>query len=350
MTIKIPFFILLASSCFTVKSQINSDSQIDSSLAKKITVSGFCLCQTTVTKLRNLSGDFKEVDVEEMDLGKKCLSQDSRYVNGKGYSSEKYPGLIFQKDQDADYISKIRITKGFKGSLPDGTSVDLNRLLLKDVMKIYPAMNSKWGSRDCSDYWSFSNDTLAFYVKIDKSKKPQFPIDEGYYLDKPVEGIDVLISCYSIFNKSNDVVLFPANEPMFFLDSIRVNKGVLNDYTPDEIAQITVYKDTNAIKIAGKEAKNGAVYIMTKSFARESYWNYFRSKSKEYKMLVPDTDTEVKVVYILNGKILKSNFESDLVKIDDNNLSELSIVDKDKLKKDYKITDKILGVIIKTKK
>ena len=85
-------------------------------------------------------------------------------------------------------------------------------------------------------------------------------------------------------------------------------------------------------------------------FARESYWNYFRSKSKEYKISVPDADTEAKVAYILNGQVLKSNPEIDLLKIDDNNFSELDIVDQDKLKKDYKISDKILGILIKTKK
>src|ERR1700704_3070806 len=101
---------------------LSTSAQIDSSLAKKITISGFCLCKTTLTDLQSLSTDFKQIDLEEMDFGKKCMAGgDSRFVNGKGYYSPKYPGMIFQKDQDEDYISKIRLENGFSGTLPDGT-------------------------------------------------------------------------------------------------------------------------------------------------------------------------------------------------------------------------------------
>lgn len=283
-----------------------------------------------------------------MDLGKKCFGKDSRFVNGKGYFSDKYPGLIFQKDQDEDYISKIRLTKGFIGKLPDGALVNLNNLFLKDIINRYPELNSKWGSRGCSDYWSFSNDTIGFFVKIDKDKKPQFPIDEAYYLNKPIEGIDMLISCYSIFNKSSDFTLFPADEPMYFLDSIRINKAVLEAYDPSEIAFVSVYKDSNAIRIAGNEAKNGAIYIITKAFARNYYWNYFKSKSSDYLKMVPDLKSESKILYILNNKILNTNFEGYLFKINENNFLELNVISKEKLTSDYNISNKALGVIIKT--
>jgi hypothetical protein len=173
-----PFLALL-----TISLNTFCQNEIDSTLAKKITISGFCLCKSTLSDLQNLSNDFRLVDVEEMDLEKRCAGvDDSRYENGKGYYSKKYPGMIFQKDQDEDYISKIRLTKDFVGKLPDGTSINMKALLLKDFFKIYPKLDSTWSSRDCSDYWNFSNDTVSFYVKIDTTKKPQFPIDEAYYL------------------------------------------------------------------------------------------------------------------------------------------------------------------------
>jgi hypothetical protein len=40
-----------------------------------------------------------------------CYGQDSRFENGKGYYSVKFPGIIFQKDQQTDFISKITLTK-----------------------------------------------------------------------------------------------------------------------------------------------------------------------------------------------------------------------------------------------
>ena len=335
--------------CNITAPNVFAQDKVDSALASKITISGFCLCKTSLSDLQNLSDDFKSVEVEEMDLGKRCGSEDSRYENGKGYDSKKYPGLIFQKDQDEGYISKIRLTKDFVGELPDGTPVNMSSFFLKDLLKLYPELNSKWGSRDCSDYWSFSNDTIAFFVKIDKNKKPQYPVDEAYYLEKPIEGVDIMLSCYSIYHKSDNFSLFAPDEPMLFIDSIRINKGVLENYQPSEIAFITVYKDSNAIKFAGKEAKNGVVYIITKSFARDRYLNYFKSKSAEYAKAAADKKKEEKAIYILNGNVLTSNVESELFNINDNNFIELTIIDKDALKKIYQISGKSFGVVIKTK-
>jgi hypothetical protein len=202
MKFKIAFSLLLPFYCLTGHSQTNyQTSLLDTFLSKRITVSGFCLCQTTLPDLQKLSDDFKPIEVEEMDLPKNCFGQDGRYENGKGYYSNKFPGIIFQKDQSTDVISKIRLTKEFKGNLPDGTPIDLKILKLKDVFKIYPKLKDTWGSRGCSNYWSFANDTLFFYVKIDTTKKPQFPIVEAYYYDKPIEAVDLLISCYRIFEK-----------------------------------------------------------------------------------------------------------------------------------------------------
>lgn len=132
MKFKIAFSFLLSLYCLTGHSQMNNQTTLlDTSLAKKITISGFCLCQTTLPDLQKLSNDFKPIEVEEMDLGKKCISQDSRFENGKGYYSKMFPGMIFQKTQTSDEISKIRLTKDFKGNLPDGTPIDLSNLKLE---------------------------------------------------------------------------------------------------------------------------------------------------------------------------------------------------------------------------
>lgn len=195
---------------------------IDTTLNKKITVNGFCLCKTTLESLRRSLSDLKEVSVEEMDLAKNCFGQDSRFIAGKGFTSEKQPGIIFQKDQQSDYVSKIRLTKAFKGNLPDGTYIDLGKLLLKDLFKLYPAFKDRWGSRGCSDYWNFSNDTISFFVKIDKTKQPQYPVDQAYYENKPIEAIDLVTSCYN-FKNDKATVLFEddSKDPVFFIDSIR---------------------------------------------------------------------------------------------------------------------------------
>ncbi|OJY89999.1 MAG: hypothetical protein BGP13_23150 [Sphingobacteriales bacterium 40-81] len=349
MNFKIAFSFFLVFYYLTGHAQTNDQtSLLDTSLAKKITVSGFCLCQTTLPDLQRLSNDFKPIEVEEMDLGKKCTAQDSRFENGKGYFSAKFPGMIFQKDQSTDQISKIRLTKDFKGNLPDGTPIDMHNLRLKDVFNIYPKLKDTWGSRGCSDYWHFANDTLFFYVRVDTTKKPQFPIDEAYYYDKPIEAIDLMVSCYRIFEK-NERYKQLLNDPIFFIDSVNVTRIEMQEYQPNDIAAVTVYKDANAIKLVGEQGKFGVVYIETKRFARNKYWNYFKSKSADYLKNVPTPQSDSSVIYILNGKVLKTNFEGDLSGIDDKNFIKLTVIDKQKLSKDYNISDKSFGVIIKTK-
>jgi len=344
---------LLLLSILFANSLLAQDHQagIDSALAAKITVSGFCLCHTTVGDLKRLDNNLAEVTVEEMDLGKRCMGGDARFVNGRGYYSDSFPGMIFQKDPDADYVSKIRLTKGFRGKLPNGTAVDLSNLRIKDMLRIYPNIKDQWGSRDCSDFWTFSNDTIAFYVRVDSTKKPKYPVDEAYYVERPVDGIDLFISCYSVFNPVNKVSLFPSDEPAYFLDSIRTNSGFLtaSGISPSEIAFINVIKGTKAIVRAGMDGANGAVDIITKSFARQHYWEYYKSKSDDYRDKVPDLKAETEVVYILNGKLIDKDQEATLYAINDDNFIELKVVGGNFLEKKYKVLGKSIGVIIETK-
>src|ERR1700732_2827547 len=97
----------------TLKAQLH-----DSTLIRKLTINGVCLCQTTLSSLKQSDTSLKETAVEEMDLSKGCFGQDSRFIAEKGYYSNMKPGVVFQKDQNSDYISKIRLTKQFSGNLP----------------------------------------------------------------------------------------------------------------------------------------------------------------------------------------------------------------------------------------
>ncbi len=247
-------------------------------------------------------------------------------------------------------ISKIRLTKSFKGKLPNDSLVNLKNLKLKDILKKYPKIKGKWLSRGCSKYWRFSNDTISFYVKIDKSIQPQFPIHKDYYLDKPVEAIDLVISCYSIYNKSPKISLFNPNDPLFYLDSIRVNKSTLTLYDANEIAFITVFKNDKALRIAGDKGKNGVVFIYTKGYVKQKYWEFLKSKSTKYAQLIPDYNKDNTVVYILNNKVLSQNDKAELFELNDKNFIELKIINAKKLKRIFKVKNKEWGIVIKALK
>lgn len=326
---------------------LTTNAQISPALAKKLTINGTCLCKTTLPDLQQSYPDLKETPVEEMDLPANCYGQDSRFIAGKGFSTEKQLGMIFQLDQNSNEVSKIRLTKQFKGKLPDGNFVDLSQLDLKGLLKLYPSFKKDWRSRGCSNYWNFSNDTVEFYIKIDSTKKPQFPIDEAYYMDKPVEGVDLIISCYSAHKKVEAVAQeIASKDPIYFIDSVRVNQADLLRYDPNDIASVSVYKEASAIKILGPEGKSGIVYIETKQFCKHRYWTYFKSKSTAYAKLVPLPDNDANIIYILNTKVLDKNHESNLAAINDRTFKDLQIISKDQLMKEYGITDKDYGVVI----
>jgi hypothetical protein len=316
----------------------------DSTTSKKITLYDFLHCQTSLQELQQSTNDLQEVEVEEMDLAKTCLGQDGRFISGKGYYSISYPGMVFQKAHYAESIGKIRLTKDYKGSLPDGKVVNLENMLLKDVFALYPELIEKWTSRGCSQYWKISNDTLSFFVKIDPTKKPQYPVDEAYYAEKPVEAIDIIISCQG---RASNVRKKALTEPLFYVDSLEVSKDQLQQYQPEDIAIITVYKDTSAIKLLGPKGKDGVIYMQTKKYARNLYWHFFKSKSRDYLKVVPSPQEDKSVVYIVNKKILATNYEGDLSRINQNTLVDLMVIDSQELKKKYGVKGKKYGVVIK---
>ncbi|MDQ7961052.1 MULTISPECIES: hypothetical protein [Flavobacterium] len=162
---------------------------------KLINLSNIKFCDLKVSDLKKQDPNLQEIAILEMSLCPDGFVTDSRFENRKGYVSKLYPGVIFQKYNNRDLISKVRLTKEFKGNLPDGTYINMAKLSAKNVLDKYPTFNS-WTSRDCSDFLALTNNETYFYVKLDKAKKPRYPINEKYYLTKPIEGIDIIIDCY----------------------------------------------------------------------------------------------------------------------------------------------------------
>lgn len=136
------------------------------------------------------------------------------------------------------------------------------------------------------------------------------------------------------------------SEPVYFMDSVNVEKSELMKYDPNEIALVTVLTSKEAIDILGEYGKDGAVYIETIPFAKSRYWKYFSSKSSEYRALVPIVTQDSTVQYIMNDKVQDKNFEGNLALIDDKVFKEIKIITSQELQKQYGIKNKVAGVII----
>lgn len=138
------------------------------------------------------------------------------------------------------------------------------------------------------------------------------------------------------------------NDPVFFIDSINVDKEELEKYNPLEIATVSVYKGKEAIALVGPEGKDGAVYIETKAFGSTKYIRYFKTKSQDYAKIVDSPLKDSSVQYILNGRILKENFEGDLSLIDDKVFKSIKLIDKTTLEKEFNVSGKEYGVVIES--
>ncbi|WP_390450816.1 hypothetical protein [Chryseobacterium sp. Alg-005] len=221
-----------------------------------IKLSDFKLCELTIDDLKKRDPELKQVKFEEMDLCSDGFVQDGRFENRIGYESKLYPGVVFQKYQpDLNIIAKIHLTKEFKGYLPDGNYVDMKTLKTSDILKKYNTLK-KWTSRGCSDYWGINQDKqLYFYVKINKDKKPQYPIDEKYYMEQLVDGIDIVSDCYN----TREI------KPLYILDGKEVSEEILKALKPENVESVNILKDKNAVSKYGEKGKNGVIEIFLKS-------------------------------------------------------------------------------------
>lgn len=137
--------------------------------------------------------------------------------------------------------------------------------------------------------------------------------------------------------------------PVFFIDSVRVDRNEFRNFDNNETSLVSIYNDFEAISLFGDDGKDGIVYVETIKFSKNRYWKFFKSKSAEYLILVPNSENDSNVQYILNKNVLVDNFEGALATIDNSTFEKLIILSKQELHKQFNITDKEFGILIISK-
>jgi len=138
-----------------------------------------------------------------------------------------------------------------------------------------------------------------------------------------------------------------SEDALILLDEVPVNKADMEEYDPTEIAFITIVKGKDLHGPTGGSKET--IYVYTKKYARQHYWNYFKSKSPRYVEIVPMPGVENDVAYILNGNVLEENIESLLYDINDSNFGDLKVIGEKELKKKFKVKGKKWGVVLTVK-
>ncbi|MBZ4034485.1 hypothetical protein K6T82_06890 [Flavobacterium sp. 17A] len=139
------------------------------------------------------------------------------------------------------------------------------------------------------------------------------------------------------------------SDPVFFIDSVSVQRSDLEKYAPEDISSVTVFKGKEAVELLGEDGKDGAVYIETTLFCKKRYWKYFTSKSSKYKELVSSPEQDTNVQYIINDRVLTDKSAGDLATIDDKIFKSIQFIPKEELIKKYNIQDKDYGFQIMSK-
>lgn len=134
--------------------------------------------------------------------------------------------------------------------------------------------------------------------------------------------------------------------PIILIDSVRINNDEIQNYDPKEIAILSQYTGNQALELFPEGGNDGVIYIETKKFSKKRFENYFKTKSKEYRNLLSRGIDDTKIQYILNNKVLTTDFEGDLASINDNFFKSLKVIDRKELQKKFNLKDKDYGIII----
>lgn len=148
-----------------------------------------CLCDKSIDELQKKGYNFREVSVKG-----DCIESCSDCGIGKWYAANELRGVILQIAADGNEIFRIRLTKDYKGKLPNGRYVELSEMQLDDIRDAL--QTEVWYADNCFDYASFSQGNFRILFK------PGNPVESGYTNLKndnlsgmQVEAIEILNSC-----------------------------------------------------------------------------------------------------------------------------------------------------------
>ena len=162
----------------------------------------------------------------------------------------------------------------------------------------------------------------------------------------------VFISTFTLFGQDDPKTAASklGPNPIFFIDSQKVNRSDLSKYSPDSIATVVILNDTSATKLYGDEAKDGAIIIETRSFARNMFISFFRKSSQSYDSLYKLVGNDTSFAYIINDKVQQGNYEGNLSAITDGLFGSIEILSKEQLYSKYSIIDKKYGILVHAKR
>lgn len=216
------------------------------------------ICKLSIEDLQKMDPDIKRVTLEQKDFCVDNFTEDGSFESKFAYKSKLFPGVRFyEPKKDEKLISKIHLTKEFKGYLPDGKFIEMKTLRVSSVVSMYTSIIDITPNK-CNGYFELIKDEgQNFMLKVYKTNKPSNGANQINYEQQLTEGIDIIIECYIDSREDN-------HKPLYILNGKETKEEEILALNPDRIKSITVLKDHSAEIKYGKKGKNGVVEIKLK--------------------------------------------------------------------------------------
>jgi hypothetical protein len=175
---------------------------VDTLFMSAVNLNDIIVCSSTITDIMQKGYTPVLTPKEQIDSLVVAVNwQDGSYY----YDTSKR--LLFCTYDNTELLSSIFLKGNFNGTLRGLPIADFSKLTVRDITAYFKDLD--WSTTDVSDYWIYGNDTVNFYIKIDKSI-PQFPLDEIFYEKKHPVLAKIHFPCGKLYGDEyakNDTVM-----------------------------------------------------------------------------------------------------------------------------------------------
>lgn len=138
------------------------------------------------------------------------------------------------------------------------------------------------------------------------------------------------------------------SNPIYIIDSVKTSPDGMLKVNPNTVTLVNVISKQEALEKFGDSAKDGVVYVETINFVKRRYWDYFKSKETNKKLVKKIGDCR-EIKFILNETPLPDINIGKLHQVNDRTLEHFRLIKRRELKKKYSIKDKKYGVVVRAK-
>jgi hypothetical protein len=223
-----------------------------------VNLSELNICKLTIADLKKMDPDITLVAIEQKDFCRETSSEDGSPEIKFGFKSRLFPGVRFYEPKNEEIlITKIHLTKEFKGYLPDGKFVEIKIMYVSNLVNMYNRQVILTPNK-CRGYFDMISDEGAnFMLKIYKTNER---LDTGKYIideQQLAQGIDIVFDCH-------DASVETRNKTLYVVNGRETTEKEFRTLRPDTIVSVTVLKDHDGERKYGSKGKNGVIEVILK--------------------------------------------------------------------------------------